>query len=121
MISLYDFARWLYVDKQKKQKFDSISAGHEAALIAMGVITDATQKDDGGPECPSLFVSTFEKYRELKFVQRDNGDSIVIYPRDLLRWQDLTAYKEATGQRISYLETELIMGLDAIFEGREDG
>lgn len=87
----------------------------------MGVITAAERKEDKGLECPPLFCDTFEKYRELKFVQRDNGDSIVIYPRDLLRWQDLVAYKEATGQRISYLETELIMGLDAIFEGREDG
>jgi hypothetical protein len=90
-------------------------------MIAQGLIKSAERKEDRGPECPPLFIGTMEKYRELKFVQRDNGDSIVIYPRDMLRWQDLISYKEATGQRISYLETEIIMGLDAIFEGREDG
>lgn len=86
----------------------------------MGVIKSAERKEDKGPQCPFIFAQTFEKYRELKFVQRDNGDNITIYPRDMLQWSDLVAYKEVTGQRITILEAEVIMGIDAVFEGRLD-
>lgn len=86
----------------------------------MGVIKSANRKEDKGTQCPLFFAQTFEKYRELKFVQRDNGDNITIYPRDLLQWSDLVAYKEVTGQQITILEAEVIMGIDAIFEGRLD-
>lgn len=87
----------------------------------MGVLTAATKKQDMGPECPSVFVATFEKYRGLKFLQRETNDSIRLYPRDMLTWRDLLDYQKATGHHISMLEAELIMGIDAIFEGREDG
>jgi hypothetical protein len=38
----------------------------------------------------------------------------------MINWQDLVAYKSVTGETISLLETELIMGIDAIFEARDD-
>lgn len=87
----------------------------------MGVIKESDRKEDRGPQCPPSFIGVFEKYRELKFIQRETGDTINIYPRDMLNWNDLMAYKAITSQEISMLEAELIMGLDAIFEGREDG
>jgi hypothetical protein len=87
----------------------------------MGVITTAARQIDSGPQCPPMFVAVFDKYRSLKFVQRDNGESLVLYPRDQIKWQDLVAYKSITGDSISLLEAELIMGIDAIFEGRDDG
>lgn len=87
----------------------------------MGVVKESDRKDERGPECPHCFVGTVEKYRELKFIQRETGDTIHIYPRDMLEWSDLKAYKDITGHEISMLEAELIMGIDAIFEGREDG
>lgn len=87
----------------------------------MGVIKASEEKKDTGPKCPVDFVGVFEKYRELKFIQRDAGDSIRLYARDMLTWQDLNAYKAATGREINMLDAEIIMGLDAIFEGREDG
>ena len=118
---MYEFAEWSFIGKQKKQKFDSISAGHEAALIAMGVIKSAEKTQQSGPDCPDIFIGTFEKYRALKFLQRSTNDSIRLYPRDMLNWRDLLDYQQATGNNISMLEAELIMGIDAIFEGREDG
>ncbi|ATE85640.1 hypothetical protein PF617_gp55 [Salmonella phage St162] len=63
----------------------------------------------------------WDKYRNLKFIQRDTGESLVLCPRGIIKWQDLIAYKSVTGDTISVLEAELIMGIDAIFEGREDG
>lgn len=69
---------------------------------------------------PALFVGVWDKYRSLKFIQRDTGESLVLCPRDIIKWQDLVAYTSATGDAISLLETELIMGIDAIFESRED-
>lgn len=87
----------------------------------MGVISEPERKEERGPSCPPIFSGTFEKYRELKFIQRETGDTIKLYPRDMLTWPDLTAYKSATGQEITMLEAELIMGLDAIFEGKDDG
>ena len=107
--------------KHARQKFDSIAEGHEAALIAMGVISSADRTaQEEGPECPSLFMSTFQKYRELKFLRRVTEDSVKLYARDTLNWQDLAYYSQMSGQTISILEAELIMGLDTIFEGRND-
>ncbi len=87
----------------------------------MGILKQPAIKEQKGPECPSLFTGTFEKYRGLKFLQRETDDNIRLYPRDILSWADLVAFQKVTGQPLSYLEAELIMGLDAIFEGREDG
>lgn len=87
----------------------------------MGILKQPTIKEQKGPKCPSLFTGTFEKYRGLKFLQRETDDNIRLYPRDMLSWTDLVAFQKVTGQPLSYLEAELIMGLDAIFEGREDG
>jgi len=110
------------VAKHKRQKFDSIADGHEAALIAMGVIDESHRAaQQTGPECPLEFLSTFEKYRELKFSRRVTDDEIKLYARDMLNWQDLVAYRDITDQNITMYEVDLIMGIDAIFEGRDDG
>ena len=90
-------------------------------MAAIGKITTAAEKEDTGPALPSLFAGVWDKYRSLKFIQRDTGESLVLCPRDILNWQDLVAYKSMTGETISLLEAELIMGIDAIFEGRNDG
>lgn len=87
----------------------------------MGIIAADTRAPEQGPKCPALFAPVMDKYRSLKFVQRRIEDAISLYPRDQLKWQDLVAYKEVSGDSISLLEAELIMGLDGIFEGREDG
>lgn len=118
---MYTYARWQFIDRHAKQKFDSIAAGHKAALAAMGLLDsakDATQ--DEGPYCPDDLATTFEKYRELKFTKREDDDGVKLYARDTLRWPDLVAYSSVTGQNIGMYEAELIMGLDAIFEGRND-
>lgn len=86
----------------------------------MGVITAVERKIDKGPECPFIFMTTLGKYKELKFIQRMDGDTIKLYPRDMLTWSDLVAYKSVTGQQITMLESEVIMGIDAAFEGRDD-
>lgn len=119
---MYAYVQWLFVDRNKKQKFDSIANGHEAALIAMGIISESQRatQNQGAIECPLLFIPTMEKYRGLKFVQRETSDNITIYPRGMINWQDVTAYAAMTRQSISILESELIMGIDAIFESRED-
>lgn len=87
----------------------------------MGIIDTAQRAArDEGPQCPSLFIPLFEKYRELKFTIDRSGETFTLYPRNQLQWQDLVAYKEATQQTISIHEAELIMGIDAIFEGRDN-
>lgn len=85
----------------------------------MGVIEKADRPAQKGLECPFIFTGTFEKYRQLKFISRETSDKVTIFPREMLRWSDLIAYKEATGNEISLLEAELIMGIDGIFESRE--
>lgn len=87
----------------------------------MGIIEGVERKVQKGPECPLIFAGVFEKYRELKFIQRETGDNITVYPREMINWADIIAYKAATGQDISMLEADLIMRIDAIFEGRHDG
>lgn len=88
----------------------------------MGVIDESHRAaQQRGPECPLEFLSTFEKYRELKFSRRVTDDEIKLYAREMLNWQDLVAYRDITGQNISMYEVDLIMGIDAIFEGRDDG
>lgn len=87
----------------------------------MGVITATAKQDASGPGLPDIFVSVWDKYRSIKFVQRDTGESLVLCPRDIIKWQDLVAYTSVTRDTISLLDAELIMGIDAIFEGRENG
>lgn len=86
----------------------------------MGVMEADAREKDTGPECPVCFDGLHEVYRELKFIRREDGDMTKITPRDMLTWQDLRAYTEVTGRHISYFDAEVIMGLDAIFEGRND-
>jgi hypothetical protein len=87
----------------------------------MGVIQEATRAPARGPECPAQLAHVVDKYRSLKFVQRRTDEALELYPREQLSWPDLAAYKGVTGDSISLLEAELIMGLDGIFEGRDDG
>lgn len=112
---------WLYIERQKKQKFDDISKGHEAALIAMGIIEKAERKELKGPECPPVFYPLLAKYRAIKFQQRETADQVVVYPRGMLSWGNLQDFKAATGTDVSFFEADLIMALDAVFEGRDDG
>lgn len=90
-------------------------------MRAIGQMPEAPQKEDKGPECPSIFLNVFDKYRTLKFAQRTTDEAVKLYPREMLSWQDIIAFKAATGYSLSFLESELIMGIDAIFEGRDDG
>ncbi|MNI48297.1 hypothetical protein D3C73_1028550 [compost metagenome] len=111
----------MFVDNQKRQKFDAITAPHEAALISMGVIEKAERAArDEGPECPSIFIGTFDKYREIKFIKRETELEVKMFSRDMLTWTDLIHYQQAIGQKIGVLEAELIMGIDGVFEGRDD-
>ncbi|OMM72130.1 hypothetical protein BCA73_22840 [Salmonella enterica subsp. enterica serovar Enteritidis] len=118
---MYDYARWLFVERDAKQKFDNIAAGHEAALIAMGKIAAAKTVEAEDKHPPFIFQELMDKYRKLKFIQRATTSEITLIAREMLNWQDLEAFKSATGEEISMLEAELIMGIDAIFEGRDNG
>ncbi|ECB1254649.1 hypothetical protein EU404_20155 [Salmonella enterica subsp. enterica serovar Weltevreden] len=119
---MFRFARWNFITRHERRKFDSIADGHKAALIAMGVIEDAEEATlDTGPECPPELLTTFEKYRDVKFTRRVDDDEVKLYPRGQLSWSDLVAYSSISGQNIGMFESEIIMGLDAIFEGRNDG
>jgi len=88
-------------------------------MVSMGLMQAPEVKQETGPDCPVLFLDVFEKYRELKFMQRDDGDRVILIPREPIKWADIKDYKDVTGRDISHLETELIMSLDAIFEGRD--
>ncbi len=87
----------------------------------MGIIKEVQKAPEQGPECPAIFAPVMDKYRSLKFVQRRTDDAIALYPREQLQWQDLLAYQQVTGESIGLLDAELIMGLDGIFEGHDDG
>lgn len=86
----------------------------------MGIIQATEKAPEHGPELPPQLAHVMEKYRSLKFVQRRADDAVVLYPREQLSWQDLAAYNGVTGDSISLLEAELIMGLDGIFESRNE-
>lgn len=88
-------------------------------MMSMGLMQAPEEIQETGPECPVLFLDVFDKYRELKFMQREEADRVTLIPRQSITWQDIKNYKDITGQAISYLESELLMGLDAIFEGRD--
>ena len=57
----------------------------------------------------------------MKFLRRLTEDTVLMYPRDMLTWQDLDAFQRVSGQSLTMLESELIMGIEGIFEGRNDG
>ncbi len=81
--------------------------------------TKTAKVEDKRP--PLIFQELIDKYRKLKFIQRETASEITLIAREMLNWQDLEAFKSATGETISMLEAELIMGIDAIFEGRDNG
>lgn len=87
----------------------------------MGVSAETPAKENKGPECPLMFAGLMGKYRSMKFLRRVKDDTIMMYPRDTLTWQDLVAFQQVSGQRLTMLESELIMGIEGIFEGRDDG
>lgn len=101
--------------RQKKQEFDSIADGHKAAMVAMGLPVPPAP-EEVAPDCPSDMLRILDKYYALKFVSRNN----TLYPREMLQYHQLTAYAELHKQPFTLLEVDLIMGLDALFEGRNE-
>ncbi|HGH4724230.1 TPA: hypothetical protein ACJIW3_004520 [Enterobacter hormaechei] len=89
-------------------------------MRSIGQLQESEKTEETGPACPSLFLSVFDKYRMIKFAQRHTDEAVKLYAREMLNWQDIIAFTSATGHSLSLLEAELIMGIDAIFEGRED-
>lgn len=88
----------------------------------MGVLaSDNRPAQDEGPQCPSSLFSTFNKYKDLKFAKRITDSEIKLYARDTLNWADLVAYSRMMKSDITIHEAGLIMDLDSIFEGRDDG
>lgn len=89
-------------------------------MRSIGQLQESEKTEETGPACPSLFLGVFDKYRTIKFAQRHTDEAVKLYAREMLNWQDIIAFTSATGHSLSLLEAELIMGIDAIFEGRED-
>lgn len=89
-------------------------------MRSIGQLQESGKTEETGPACPSLFLGVFDKYRMIKFAQRHTDEAVKLYAREMLNWQDIIAFTSATGHSLSLLEAELIMGIDAIFEGRED-
>lgn len=89
-------------------------------MRSIGQLQESEKTEEPGPACPSLFLGVFDKYRMIKFAQRHTDEAVKLYAREMLNWQDIIAFTSATGHSLSLLEAELIMGIDAIFEGRED-
>lgn len=89
-------------------------------MRSIGQLQESEKIEETGPACPSLFLGVFDKYRMIKFAQRHTDEAVKLYAREMLNWQDIIAFTSATGHSLSLLEAELIMGIDAIFEGRED-
>jgi hypothetical protein len=93
-----------------------------AALTAMGISHGGRVTARAtGPECPPDMLPIFNKYKDLKFAHKVTPEAVTLIPRKAVDWSDIVAYQQVTKQNISIFEAGLIMGLDAIFEGREDG
>lgn len=84
-------------------------------MAAMGLPVPK-EPEETPPECPSDMMKIMDKYYALKFVSRNN----VLIPREMLQYHHLTAYAELHKQPFSLLEVDLIIGLDALFEGRNE-
>lgn len=89
-------------------------------MRSIGQLQESERTEETGPACPPLFLGVFDKYRMIKFAQRHTDEAVKLYAREMLSWQDIIAFTSASGHSLSLLEAELIMGIDAIFEGRED-
>lgn len=88
----------------------------------MGVIqADTRPALPEGPECPAELMNVYTAYRELKFQRLETAEGVVLFPRDQISWPDLDAFSRMTGANINPHSARLIMGLDAIFEGRNYG
>ncbi len=84
----------------------------------MGVIEKANRTEQAkGPECPLIFISTYEKFKSLKFAEAQHEDKVVLVNRGQIRFSEIKAFKDTVGYDLTYLDVELIMGMDALFEG----
>ena len=117
--SLFAYARWEFGDRQKLASFDSISDNTNAALIAMGVISEPEKKERERPELPEEFSALFDHYKRLRFGCSIGEDVVTLIPRDPLTYAEIDAYMRATSAELSPTEIDIIMSLDAIFENRE--
>lgn len=103
-------------------EFDQISAGHKAALISMGVIEDTPQPPQrNGPEMPDDMAPLYAKYKRLRFGRKVDADAVTLVPRAALQYAELQAYSQISGDAFTPLEADIIMSIDAIFEGSEHG
>lgn len=119
--ALLDYCRYEYNAKQRRAKFDAIGAGHTAALVSMGVIQKAPDARNDGPELPGELAELYGHYRRLKFSMNRTEDGLVLIPRDQLGFADVAAYCQTMGASLEPWEVDTIMGIDGIFEGRENG
>lgn len=108
-----------YNDKVSLNKFDSIGNAHEEALKAMGIVTEQKELKRDTPKIPESLIYIYEEYRKLKFSIVKKDGSIVLYPRQQLTYAELDSYSRVTQSKLKTWELNLIMDIDAIFEGRE--
>lgn len=110
-----------YNDKIALNKFDSISNAHDEALKAMGVTTGKEETMRDSPKLPDSMAYLYDEYRKLKFSIAKKDDGYVLYPRSQLTYTELNSYIKLTESLLKQWEVNLIMDIDAIFEGRSHG
>lgn len=100
-------------------KFDEISAGHNEALIAMGVIEKPPENNRESPTLPGEMIEIYHHFKRLRFGKSIGSDVITLVPRSQLTYSELSCYSKMLTEPLKPIEVDIIMDLDAIFETRE--
>lgn len=116
--ALLDYCRWEFGPKQTLAEFDKISAGHNEALIAMGIIQKSESSRRESPDMPDDMWPVYAKYKRIRFGRFAGEDVVTLIPRNPIQFAELAAYSQISGDDITPVEAAIIMDIDALFEGR---
>ena len=87
----------------------------------MGVIKEAPQPEGRAqPDFPDGMESVYSHYKRLKFGRMVADDVVTLMPRDAIGFTDIRSYCRLHDVELSPHEVQIIMDIDALFEGREN-
>lgn len=86
----------------------------------MGVV-QAEPPPRESPEMPAAMLPVYAKYKRIRFGRMIGDEAVTLIPRRPLQFAELAAYSQITGDEITPLEVDVIMSIDAIFEGSKHG
>jgi hypothetical protein len=87
----------------------------------MGIIKEAPQPEGREePDFPDGMDGIYSHYKRLKFWRMVADDVVTLMPRSAIGFTDIRSYCRLHDVELSPHDVQIIMDIDALFEGREN-